>query len=62
VATGTITAASVAERDPKVVALRSLMGVYGIGPAKAIALIGKGIMTIPQLKKRMNEDKLVTKA
>ena len=62
VATGVITAATIAERDPKVVALRNLLGVYGIGPAKAISLIGNGIMTIQQLKRRINEDTLLTKA
>lgn len=61
-ATGCITAVTLAERNPKVVALRSLMGVYGIGPAKAISLINNGIMTIEQLKHRINEEKLLTKA
>jgi len=38
------------------------MGIYGIGPAKAITLIGMGIKTIDDLKKRINEPKLLTKA
>jgi len=38
------------------------MGIYGIGPAKAIHLIGMGIRTIDELKKRIDEPKLLTKA
>ena len=61
-ATGIISVARLAEQDEKVVALRTLMGIYGIGPAKAIHLIGMGIRTIDDLKKRIDEPKLLTKA
>jgi predicted RecB family nuclease len=38
------------------------MGIYGIGPAKAITLIGMGIKTVEDLKRRINEPKLLTQA
>ena len=62
ISTGVISAARLAEQDEKVVSLRTLMGIYGIGPAKAITLIGMGIKTVEDLKRRINEPKLLTKA
>lgn len=42
--------------------MRELMGIYGIGPAKAKTLMDAGILSVTKLKKRMHEPKLLTKA
>ena len=59
---GCISAALVASEDPVVKSLRSFLGIYGVGPAKAMSFIKGGIMSIDDLKKRQKEPKLLTKA
>ena len=44
--TGDIAVAKLAEKDKDVIALRTFMGIYGIGPAKAMKLIEENIRTI----------------
>lgn len=61
--TGVISVARMAEQDPKVKSLRTFMGIYGIGPAKAIKLIDAGVNTIQDLRVSLKENpKLLTKA
>lgn len=61
--TGYITTAKLAEEDSKVQTFRLFMGIYGIGPAKALKLIGDGIHSIKDLKLSLKENaKLLTKA
>ena len=63
VSTGDITGARQLEADVKVVGLRSLLGVYGIGPAKALKLIDAGICDIKQLQEALKkDDKLLNKS
>lgn len=62
-ATGIISAAHIAAQDPKLISLRTFLGIYGIGPAKAIKLIDSGIHTLENLKQNVSKNaKLLTKA
>ncbi len=63
ITTGKLKAADEARATLPIVAFKTLRDVHGIGPAKANELIGKGILTIAQLRAASEEnDKLLTAA
>ncbi|CAN8074890.1 unnamed protein product [Agarophyton chilense] len=43
--------------NPQNIAVKTLCGVWGVGPVKAMGLIAKGITTITQLRKASGENK-----
>jgi DNA polymerase beta len=62
-ATGTLPSAEQAGANPQFTAYSALLGVYGVGPVKAKALIDSGILTIEALKAEVARNpKLLTAA
>lgn len=62
-ATGTLPSAEHAAADPQFAAYTALLGVYGVGPVKAKALIDDGILTIDALRAEVARNpKLLTAA
>lgn len=61
--TGVIPVAQLGEKDKYVVALRTLMSIYGVGITKANKLLEGGILSISALREEANKNpKLLTKA
>ncbi len=62
-ATGTLPSAEHAAANPQFAAYDALLGVYGVGPVKARALIDAGILTIDALRAELGRNpKLLTAA